>query len=168
MPIAKSHSDPNPRNRKPKAKKLPDGNIVTDGERYQKMDAIISDCYTAYINGETRSNIIKKLQLGLFESQDGKCYAQRTAEHIFYAALDRIKNDMALKREEAQAIILSRLEAIYEDGVKSSDRFNAVKALDSMAKLYGLDKQQASVQLNTDNNGKLTISFGFVNNEEKD
>ena len=167
MPIAKSHSDPDPKKRKPKAGKL-DGNFVTNADKYQKMEAIIDEVYANYINGETRTNIIKKLELGLFTSQDEKQYSKRTAEHIFYAALERIKNDMALKREEAQAIILSRLESVYEDGVKMGDRFNAVKALDSMAKLYGLDKQQTSVQVSTKDSNSITISFGFPTEENKD
>lgn len=168
MPLAKSHSLPKKEERKPKAGKLPDGKIIRNGKAYERVEAIIDECYTAYINGETRTHIIKKLVEGLFESQQGKKYAQRSAEHIFEAAFARIKADMNLKREEAASIILSRLESIYEDGISNYDRQSALRALDLMARIYGIDKPQTAIQINTESSNSVTINFGFENHNNEE
>lgn len=168
MPIAKSHSDSDPRKRKPKAGVMPDGKIASNTKSYERMEAIINECYTDCVNGEARSNIIRKLELGLYSAQDGKCYAKRTAQGIYAAVKERMINDMSLRREEAQALILSRLESIYQDGVTAGDRSNSIGALNSMAKIFGIDKpnQQQTVQISSDNKC-VTINFGFSNDNNE-
>ena len=168
MPFAKSHSESDAKKRAPKANRMPDGNVIRNGKKYQKTEAIIDDCYADYINGETKTHIIKKLVMGLYPPQEGKGYTQITAEQVFQLAFDRIKNDMNLKREEATAMIMSRFDSIYQDGITIGDRQSALRALENMAKLYGISgKEEKTIEISKkDDSVKITFGYGNGNDEE--
>ena len=170
MPFAKSHSESDIRKRTPKANRMPDGSVIRNGKKYQKTEAIIDEIYAAYINGETKTHIIKKLVMGLYEPQGGKGYTQITAEQLFALAMDRIKNDMNLKREEAVAMIMSRFDSIYQDGITIGDRQSALRALENMAKLYGIsNKEEKTIEINKkDDSIKITFGYDTDKTEEKE
>lgn len=167
--LAKSHSDPDPAKRQVKAGKI-DGKFVTAKKKeYDKLEAIIDEVYADYINGETRTHIIKKLCNAIYASQDGKAYKNGFANEIFKAAFDRIKADTTLNREEAMAIILSRFDSIYNDCNVMGDHHAAIRALENLAKLYGLGTDNSKTIEISKNNDKIKITFGFgVNKEEAD
>lgn len=162
MALAKSHSDPDPKNRKPKAGKIGD-KFVINLDRYARTEAIIDECYADYINGESRTHIVKKLKEGLYTAQDGKTMKTPAANDIFNAAFARIKADTTLNREEAMCLLLSRFDAMYNDCNLSGDHNAAIRSLENLAKLYGLDKPQTAIQINADTEKGVTINFGFDN-----
>ena len=169
MSLAKSHYEADPAKRKVKASVL-DGKLVkVKKAEYDKLEAIIDEVYADYINGETRTHIIKKLMGALYTSQDGKAYKENFANEIFAAAFARIKADTTLNREEAMSLILSRFDSIYNDCNLMGDHHAAIRALENLAKLYGIDNKnpQTEIQINQGSSG-LTINFGFGKAEEGD
>lgn len=166
MGLAKSHFDPDPKNRKAK-KYVLNGQIkVFKGKAYAKAEAIIDLVYVDIINGTTRTHIIKKLVEGLYDPQEGKGFKESYAREFYQAAFARLKADTAINREEAMALLLSRFDSVYSDCTLLGDHHAAIRALENLAKLYGLGKDESKTVEISKTDDKIKITFGFATNTE--
>lgn len=166
MGLTKSHSLPDAKDRKPKARKL-DGKYFIEDKSYRVVEDLVEKIYCSILNGETRYQIQKKLMEGLFEGQP-KPYSIQQARAYYAAALDRIKGDSDIKQEEARNVILGRYEAIFNDAILIGDRQAALRALENMGKIYRInDDVKTNVNINTDKAGNVKIQFGFKDDDEE-
>lgn len=63
-------------------------------------------------------------------------------------------------------MFFGRYESLLADAVKKGDLYNARGILDSMARIFGVEKKdapQTAIQINNNKEG-ITINFGFDDN----
>lgn len=157
--LASTHSKRSKRDRK--AKRTPaNKGMPTLTDAYNAADDLVELCYVDIANGMSRSQVIEKLQQGLYGN---KPYAARQAANYYNAALDRFAVDTDIEAERLRNLFWGRYEALYEDCVKNNDRYNARGTLDSMAKIFlGMGREKALIEINKDG-GNLTVSFNLNN-----
>lgn len=160
--LAVSHK--NPSKAKRKAKKTPTKNgMPTLTDAYNKADDLVELVYVDIANGVSRSNVIDKLQKGLYHNQP---YKARQAAYYYDAALSRFAVDCDVEDKKLRDMFYGRYEAILEQCIKNGDMYNARATLDSMAKIFlGVKDNQTNIQLNNNKEG-IIINFGFDNNNE--
>lgn len=138
-------------------------NIIKTDD-YNRTEAIIDEMYCDIANGLMHSEIKKKLLSGLYEAQKGKPMKERNAYDYIDAVKKRIAADYEEKAKNIRESLLLNYMTLYQDALKTNDRYNAKGALDSIARLTGanLDRPQTAVQINNNDSG-ITINFGFLN-----
>lgn len=136
-------------------------------QKWLKADGVVDQVYYDLVNGLTRSEVLKKLQEGLYEGQD-KAIQYRTAADYVKAAQTRMHYDFEAELDEIRADLYSKMIAVYNDAMQKNDRYNAIGALNSIMKLTGAEKKtpDTAIQINSDKEN-VTINFGFNNNEEE-
>lgn len=162
--LAKTHGEKSKKVRK--AKKTPASKgCPTLTEDYNKADDLVSLVYVDICNGVSRSDVIQKLQEGMYGN---KPYKQRQSAYYYNAALDRFAVDTDIEAEKLRDMFYARYETILAECMKRNDMFNARATLDSMAKIFlGVrDGNQTNIQINSDKEGGITINFGFQNNND--
>ena len=166
--LSKSHGKKDKKERK--AKRLPqslNGGVPTLTDDYNKADALVDLVYCDIANGLSRSEIIQKITKGVYESMD-KPLAARTAANYYNAALDRFAEDRNIEAEKLRDMFFGRYESLLQDAVKKGDLYNARGILDSMARIFGVEKKDApqnAVQIINNKEG-IKVSFGFNNDED--
>lgn len=135
---------------------------------FNQTDDVIDEVYVDICNGVSRTDITQKLINGLYESQKrGMTY--RTAQEYYNTALDRMHFNTDVEHQRLKDIFYTRYESLLETAIKKNDVFNAKGILDSMAKIFLVGDMKstnnAKVEVNT-KDSKVTISFGFVKDEE--
>ena len=160
--LAKSHSNKSKSTRK--AKKTPGTmGMPTLTEKYNKADELVGLVYVDIANGVSRSDCLKKIQLGAY---DNKPVGARQSAEYYNRALDRFAVDCDIEAEKLRDMFYGRYEALLEEAVKKGDVYNARGILDSMAKIFlGVDKQQTNILINSDKEGGVTVNFGFKSDE---
>ena len=130
---------------------------------------IYNEVLADMVNGTAVADCIRKLELGLYETPHYKDngISKSHAYKIIRKALDESKTEIHQEREALRSMTYNRLLAIYEDSIKNCDRSNAIKALDSMSKLLGLNQveNQNNIQIVNNKEG-INITFGFNNKDE--
>lgn len=166
--LAKSHSSKSKKERKAKRTPANNGGVPTLTDAYNAADALVEQVYIDIANGVTRSECIKKITSGIYDSME-RPLAARTAANYYNAALDRFAVDTDIEAEKLRNLFWGRYETLYADCVKSNDRYNARCTLDSMAKIFlGIDgKNKATIDIQN-NGGDIKISFGFNNDNIED
>lgn len=161
--LAVSHK--NPSKAKRKAKKTPTKNgMPTLTDAYNKADDLVELVYVDIANGVSRSNVIDKLQKGLYHNQP---YKARQAAYYYDAALSRFAVDCDVEDKKLRDMFYGRYEAILEQCIKNGDMYNARATLDSMAKIFGIERKTPDTQVNIQNNSEnIKISFGFANDDK--
>lgn len=163
--LAVSHK--NPSKAKRKAKKTPTKNgMPTLTDAYNKADDLVELVYVDIANGVSRSNVIDKLQKGLYHNQP---YKARQAAYYYDAALSRFAVDCDVEDKKLRDMFYGRYEAILEQCIKNGDMYNARATLDSMAKIFGIERKepQTAIQINNNTDG-ISINFGFGTNQEEE
>ena len=160
--LSKSHSNKSKTARK--AKRTPATNgMPTLTEKYNKADELVGLVYVDIANGVSRSDCLKKIQLGAY---DNKPVGARQSAEYYNRALDRFAVDCDIEAEKLRDMFYGRYEALLEEAVKKGDVYNARGILDSMAKIFlGVDKQQTNILINSDKEGGVTVNFGFKSDE---
>lgn len=161
--LAVSHK--NPSKAKRKAKKTPTKNgMPTLTDAYNKADDLVELVYVDIANGVSRSNVIDKLQKGLYHNQP---YKARQAAYYYDAALSRFAVDCDVEDKKLRDMFYGRYEAILEQCIKNGDMYNARATLDSMARIFGIERKTPDTQVNIQNNSEnIKISFGFANDDK--
>ena len=161
--LAKSHGEASKKVRK--AKKHPTAmGVPTFTEIYDKSDATISAVYADIANGVSRSDCLQKIQQGMYGNNPVKA---RQSAYIYNAALDRFAVDCDVEAEKLRNMFYGRYEALLEEAVKKGDLYNARGILDSMSRIFGIERKQPDTQVNIQNNAEgIKISFGFNNENE--
>lgn len=156
--------------RERKAKRLPqslNGGVPTLTDDYNKADALVDLVYCDIANGMSRSEIIQKITKGVYESME-KPLAARTAAYYYNAALDRFAEDRNIEAEKLRDMFFGRYESLLQEAVKKGDLYNARGILDSMARIFGVEKKDApqnAVQIINNKEG-IKVSFGFNNDDD--
>ena len=162
--LATSHGKKDKKERK--AKKAPickTGLAPTLTEKYNTLDETISLIYVDIANGVSRSDCLQKVQEGLYNNKPVKA---RQAAYYYNAALDRFAEDRNIESEKLRDMFFGRYESLLADAVKKGDLYNARGILDSMARIFGVEKKdapQTAIQINNNKEG-ITVNFGFDDN----
>lgn len=164
--LAKSHSNQSKRGRK--AKKNPPivGGVPTLTESYNKADDLVSLVYVDIANGVSRSDVIEKITKGLYDGME-RPLAARTAANYYNAALDRFAVDCDIEAERLRNLFYGRYESLLEECIRKGDMYNARGVLDSMSRIFGVERKspETAIQINNNKDG-ITVNFGFAKEEE--
>ena len=167
--LAKTHSKQSKLDRK--AKKNPPivGGVPTLTEAYNKADDLVSQVYCDIANGVSRSVVIDKIVKGVYDGMD-RPLAPRTAANYYNAALDRFAVDTDIEAEKLRQMFYTRYESLLEEAVKKGDLYNARGILDSMSRIFGIERKtpDTAIMINSDKENGVTINFGFNKDSEAD
>ena len=162
--LTKSHSKARKKDRK--ASKTPASRgMPTLTEKYAKSDETVDAVYADIANGASRSDCLQKIQLGLYGNKPVKA---RQSAYIYNAALDRFAVDCDIEAERLRNVFYTRYESLYYDAVQRGDIYNARGILDSMSKIFGIERKEpnTAIQINNNTDG-ISINFGFKTNEDE-
>ncbi len=165
--LAKSHGNKSKADRK--AKKNPPSikGAATLTDAYNKADDLVEKVYCDIANGVSRSVVIDKITKGVYDGME-RPLAKRTAAYYYNAALDRFAVDTDIEAAKLRDMFYGRYEALLEEAVKKGDLYNARGILDSMSKIFGIERKepQTAIQINSDKEGGVTVNFGFEKKDE--
>ena len=156
--LAKSHSSKSKKDRKAKKSPASKG-MPTLTEAYNAADALVEQCYCDIANGVSRSTVIQKITQGAYDGME-RPLAPRTAANYYNAALDRFAVDTDVEAEKLRQMFYGRYEALLEEAVKKGDIYNARGILDSMSRIFGVERKTPDTAIMV-NGGDIKISFGF-------
>ena len=164
--LAKSHGNKSKSDRKAKRTPASRG-MPTLTEAYNKADALVELVYCDIANGVSRSVVIDKIKKGTYEGME-RPLAARTAAYYYNAALDRFAVDTDIEAEKLRQMFYGRYEALLEDAVKKGDIYNARGILDSMSRIFGVERKvpDTAIMINSDKEGGVTVNFGFEKKDE--
>ena len=164
--LAKSHGNKSKADRK--AKKTPGTKgMPTLTDKYNKADALVELVYCDIANGVSRSVVIDKITKGLYDGME-RPFAARTAANYYNAALDRFAVDTDIEAERLRKMFYGRYEALLEEAVKKGDLYNARGILDSMSRIFGIERKTPDTAIQIVNNKEgITVNFGFDDKDEK-
>ena len=160
--LAKSHGDSSKKARVAKRIPTSKGKVPIKTESYNAADELVSLVYCDIANGVSRSQVIEKITKGAYEGM-ARPLANRTAANYYNAALDRFATDCDVEAERLRNMFYGRYEALLEEAVKKGDIYNARGILDSMSRIFGVEKKdapQTAIQINNNKEG-ITVNFGF-------
>lgn len=165
--LAKTHGNKSKATRKAKRTPANNGDMPTLTEAYNKADALVEQCYCDIANGVSRSTVIEKITKGLYDNME-RPLAPRTAANYYNAALDRFAVDCDVEAERLRQMFYGRYESLLEDAVKKGDIYNARGILDSMSRIFGIERKvpDTAIMINSDKEGGVTVNFGFDNKDE--
>lgn len=164
MPLAKSHSLPNKKDRKPKLYSTSRG-ITIKNKEYYEAEEILDKLYCDICNGVSKSDCMQKLVSGVY----GKEMKARNAADYYNAALSRLEYNADIEAKQLRDLLYNRYETVLEECMKRGDVFNARATLDSISKIFlGVKDNQTNIQVNNNSDGKVVVTFGFQNNNDED
>lgn len=167
MSLSPTHSRASKKNRKMIDNGKPIQNVMTQELKYNKSDELVEKCYVDIANGASRSDVIQKLCDGIYT--DFK-YSRRQAQNYYNAALDRFAVDTDIEAEKLRNVFYGRYESLLNDAIEKGDIYNARGILDSMARIFGVEKKmpQNAIQINNGGDDKIVIHFGLDGSNVRD
>lgn len=167
MSLSPTHSRASKKNRKMIDNGKPIQNVMTQELKYNKSDELVEKCYVDIANGASRSDVIQKLCDGIYT--DFK-YSRRQAQNYYNAALDRFAIDTDIEAEKLRNVFYGRYESLLNDAIEKGDIYNARGILDSMARIFGVEKKmpQNAIQINNGGDDKIVIHFGLDGSNVRD
>lgn len=164
--LAKSHSNQSKRGRKAKKNPPSASGVPTLTENYNKADDLVSLVYVDIANGVSRSDVIEKITKGVYDGME-RPLAARTAANYYNAALDRFAVDCDIEAERLRNLFYGRYESLLADAIEKGDIYNARGILDSMSRIFGVERKtpETAIQINNNKDG-ITVNFGFAKEEE--
>ena len=165
--LAKSHGNKSKSDRKAKKSPIKKGEMPTLTDAYNKADDLVEQCYIDIANGVSRSVVIDKITKGVYEGME-RPLAARTAAYYYNAALDRFAVDTDIEAEKLRQMFYTRYETLLEEAVKKGDLYNARGILDSMSRIFGVERKtpDTAIMINSDKEGGVTVNFGFEKKDE--
>lgn len=159
--LAKSHGERQMAKRKAKRTPAKDGGFPTLEKAYKKSDALVDLIYVDIANGCSRSDIIQKITKGVYDGME-RPLAPRTAAFYYNAALDRFAVDTDVEAEKLRNVFYGRYESLLEEAIKKGDLYNARGILDSMSRIFGIEKKmpQNAIQILGEKD-KIVVNFGL-------
>lgn len=123
---------------------------------------IVKQIYVDLLNGSTYTKCIEKLKSG----ECGRPYTTIGAQKIYNDARKLVMMDFEAERPQLKEQLYTYLRDTYSECREKGDRYNAILAINSIAKLVGLtDNKQQSIQVTSE--GPVTIKFGFDDTDEQ-
>lgn len=165
--LAKSHGNKSKSDRKAKKSPVKKGAMPTLTDAYNKADDLVEKVYCDIANGVSRSVVIDKITKGVYEGME-RPLAKRTAAYYYNAALDRFAVDTDIEAEKLRQMFYTRYETLLEEAVKKGDLYNARGILDSMSRIFGVERKtpDTAIMINSDKEGGVTVNFGFEKKDE--
>lgn len=163
--LAKTHSNSDAKKRKAKRSPANKG-VPTLTEKYNKADETVSLVYVDIANGMSRSDCLQKIQEGMYGNRPVQA---RQSAYIYNAALDRFAEDRNIEAEKLRDMFFGRYESLLADAIKRGDLYNARGILDSMSRIFGVERKdtpQTAIQINNNKEG-ITVNFGFDDNNDE-
>lgn len=167
MSLSPTHSRASKKNRKMLMDEgRPLQNRLLQEEKYSKSDELVEKVYVDIANGASRSDCIQKLCDGVYT--DFK-YSRRQAQNYYNAALDRFAIDTDIEAEKLRNVFYGRYESLLNDAIEKGDIYNARGILDSMARIFGVEKKmpQNAIQIQGGDE-KIVINFGLDESNVQD
>lgn len=125
-----------------------------------QREALLDEVMCDLLNGMSKFQVQRKLQEKLYDSQvKDKEPSPNSINGIIRDAYKRCQLELKENRDEQRALMYSRILSIYENAVEANDRTNALRALDQLTNLMGLDEPE-KVDVNM-NNFKLRVNVSF-------
>lgn len=136
-------------------------------KEFDRIEALLEELVVDVINGKSKSDILEKCKLGMYENME-KGVTYQTATEYYKCVMNRLKLDEPESIDNARSVIFSMYLNLYNEAMESYDHLGARSTLDSMVKLLGLAKKDAdtAIQINNTSDG-VTINFGFSRNEDE-
>ena len=130
-------------------------------KEYERVEDVLDVVTCDVINGVAKSDILLKLEAGLYENQT-KGLSHLNALEYYKAVLSRLQIDEP-EKDNARQVFYSMYLNLYREQMEAGNTIAAKQTLDSMVKLMGLtDKPTTAVQVNAGEKDKnITINFGF-------
>ena len=128
-------------------------------KEYNRVEDLLDEATCDLINGKSKSDIIIKLEGGMYENQTKKL-THKTALEYYNAILSRLQVDEP-EKDKARNIFYSMYLNLYREQMEDGNTIGAKATLDSMVKLMGLDKPTNAILINSGKEGGITVNFGF-------
>lgn len=133
-----------------------------------ETNQLVDEIYADLCNGLTTHECRAKMMEGLYDvgHYKGKKLSEVQSYRHVAKALELMNQEAEQERRTLRNVMYNRLLAVYQDAVEQNDRGNAIKAIETMMKLTGINQaeNQTNIQINNEKEG-ITINFGFQNNE---
>lgn len=168
MSLSPTHSRASKKNRKMLMDEgRPLQNRLLQEEKYSKSDELVEKVYVDIANGASRSDCIQKLCDGVYTDYK---YSRRQAQNYYNAALDRFAIDTDIEAEKLRNVFYGRYESLLNDAIEKGDIYNARGILDSMSRIFGVEKKmpQNAIQINNGGDDKIVIHFGLDGSNVRD
>lgn len=103
-----------------------------------RKDEVVNHIYNDICNGATYTNCLNKLMNDDYEV--GHKYSESRADKLIQMARKLIRQDFEEDRKEIKARLYVAIQDVFNECRESNDRSNALKALDQISKLLGLNE----------------------------
>lgn len=131
------------------------GAAKKEGATSVRKDEVINHIYNDICNGATYTNCLKKLMNDDYEV--GHCYSESRADRLISEAKKLIRKDFEEDRKEIKGRLYVALQDVFNECREWNDRGNALRALEQISKLLGLNEPE-KVDMRLQN---VDINFGF-------
>lgn len=131
------------------------GAAKKEGATSVRKDEVINHIYNDICNGATYTNCLNKLMNDDYEV--GHCYSESRADRLISEAKKLIRKDFEEDRKEIKGRLYVALQDVFNECREWNDRGNALRALDQISKLLGLNEPE-KVDMKLQN---VTIDFGL-------
>lgn len=102
---------------------------------------------------------MQKLKEGIYGH---KPLSARQSQYYYNAALDRFAVDTDIEAEKLRNVFYGRYESLLNDAVAKGDIYNARGILDSMARIFGIEKKMPTNAIQIQGGeDKIVINFGL-------
>ena len=167
MALDKRHYMPKKEDREHKTKWHPIYKYGSNSKKeYERIENLLDEISVDVCNGLTFSEIILHLKQGDRYEHQTKPIKDNTIKQYIDAVKSRLALDRSRDVEQVKDVLYTQYINLYREALEGGNLITAKSVLDSLIKLYGIDKpaQQTAVQINT-NKENLNINFGFPDNE---
>lgn len=120
-----------------------------------RKDEVVNHIYNDICNGATYTNCLNKLMNDDYEV--GHKYSESRADKLIQMARKLIRQDFEEDRKEIKARLYVAIQDVFNECREANDRSNALKALDQISKLLGLNEPD-KIDMRLQN---VDINFGF-------
>ena len=132
-------------------------------DNYMRIERVLEEIVCDLTNGCGRYDVIRKLEQGLYESQE-KPLSHSHSNTYYATAVERMSWQREENIDKCREIMWNRYENLYRECMENNDRKSARQCLQDMVKLFGLSKEQnQQLEVKTDNK-TVTVTFGFKEN----
>ena len=136
--------------------------METYGKGYKEKREIarrllIEEVAVDLVNGVPKSEILQKLQDGIYEHVTSPTMSMVTSYRVYNAAMAKIRQDSEDSITEKRELLWSRYENLYRESLELGNHMNARACLSDMARIFGLQApEQKEVTLT---NTKIDFAF---------
>lgn len=132
------------------------------GKAYKEKRAVarqllIEEVAVDLVNGVPKSQILDKLQCGIYEHVTSPTMSMVTSYRVYNAAMAKIRQDSEDSIAEKRELLWSRYEHLYRENLELGNHINARACLSDMARIFGLAApEQKEISLT---NAKIDFAF---------